>query len=161
MEVHPTLPGQLSTILSSTNSSNIFFLQARLPRDSDAIFYLFAYQTALRLRCKIFIAEMSFWLGNSTGELSAPSVAHHWHTRLTYKLSDISRADYRLFWHFFLSPMEVGNRRTTGPTLANILFNQELWYFSLQNEVLAWNSTGKLSAPPGAHHRHTRVTYNS
>ena len=66
-----------------------------------------AYQTTLRLRCKIFMAEMFFWFRNSTGKLSAPSGAHYRQKRVPNTLSDISRVNYRLFWHFFLSPMEV------------------------------------------------------
>ena len=51
--------------------------------------------------------------------------------------------------------------RLTTSTLASILFNQDLWRFYYGNELLARNTTGKLSALSGAHHQHTRVPYTS
>ena len=71
------------------------FLHNRLPHNSVSSILkprghelLPVQQTALQLCFKIFIAEMSFWLGIAIAKLSAPSGALQQQTRVPCKLSE-------------------------------------------------------------------------
>ena len=91
MEVQASLPGQLSTIFSSTKSYKNFSCITDCPTTLMQDFY---YRNVLLAR-------------NSTDILSAPAGEDHQHKRVPDKLSENIWADYCLFWRFFLSPMEV------------------------------------------------------
>ena len=56
-----------------------------------------AYQTALQLWCKIFIAEISFWLGIALVNSVHLQEQITKHTRVPEKLSENSRAEYLIF----------------------------------------------------------------